>query len=323
VLEQLRGRAAAEDPSDGDCNALPSAGLVDGCQNRLRTSLEGWIAQIEANYDLCVTAAVLNDDPNLPYDDIGAAFSDERQLVFTDPDCNHDVVGCLFDARLRPFCEIDSFEAAGPCDAAQNPVDPEGAAADGGPGADTTAGVDGELADPFADAASQIDCSPGSPCTIARSVVDSVAGNFHVFYDDDVSLSLGTWATGVTGLKFVGIDRDESSRVLMDRFRIANNDVITHVNGAAVDGWDDVALLLAEIDSRANWSVRVRRRQASAWATREYTIVVASAVSTEAAVGDVSGDGAGCGCGQGQRGGLAGTMLFAMVAGAAIRRRRR
>lgn len=340
ILDSLRDAAAAEDASDGECDAIPAGPLRNGCQDRVRASLEAWISEIETKYDECVAKAIANSDPNLAYDDASIEFHEDRRVVLEN-DCNTDVVGCLYGAELRPFCQIDDFSDAGVCDQAGNLIDPE-ATGDGGVVDDTGEPVD----PPFGEIGNLVYCDPQTTCLIESELIENVGYNFHVFWEEDVVLTLGTFGpsgTTVTGLQITGLSTGDHAKALLDAFGIINNDVITHVNSTALDSWSNVMDVVADIDNSSYWAVTVRRWRCPftcSWGTFNYDI--ARAVSLEGggkdAEGDPAnlgsangvgndsdqsaGDGRGCACSQGDTPKNPALILFATIGLGLLLRRR-
>lgn len=320
----------ASDPSDGKCDPLPGNYETE-CRNRVKSSFESWIAQIEANYEQCVSAAVHNNDPAKPYTDPQEAFADEGKLVFEDWGCNTDLAGCLYDAELRPFCEIDDFSEGSSCEDAENPIDSQ-ATGDGGSVDSSTGG--GGVIDPFGDVETLVYCSPPTTCWIGPELKSNVETHFNVFYDEGVELTLGTYATGVTGLKVSGLDAGEESKGLFDAFGITNLDVITHVNNTALDSGSDVWAVIDNMDGVSQWNITVRRPARGSYATLNYTISLAVSIGSEhppnVAHGtsggnaeETQGGRQGCGCAHG-RGAGPGVMAIAVLLGmCGVRRRRR
>jgi MYXO-CTERM domain-containing protein len=283
VLDQLRSAVIESDPSDGDCAGAaivaPNTGGEDGCIERLRGSLETWIAAIEAGYSQCVTAAFNNTNPNAPFTDHMAPFGADKKLELPDSGCDHTAPGCLFGAELRPFCALTDFTEAQSCMAAGNDKD---ANADGALD-DTDEGGGGGMTDPFGDLQELIWCSPQTTCTIDAELLTNVDTNFYVFWDEGVTGELGTWATGVTGFKITGLDTGEDSKALLDAFDIRNNDVITHVNSTALVTWRHLADVVADIQNVSSWSITVRREGTppNPWVTLNYTVSIAVSFGNE------------------------------------------
>ena len=274
VLASLRAQLEADDPSDGGCDPLPDSFEAE-CRERVHDSLQSWIDQIEANYTECVSAAVSNTNPDAGFTDHLTPFPAVGKLEFADNGCNHDVAGCLYGAELRPFCQIDSFSTESSCMAAGNPEDP---AADGGGDADTTGG--GGVADPpFGILSELIECSPQTSCAIDPQLIANVEASFSVFYDEGVVMPFGTFATGVTGLKITGLNTGEDSKALFDAFGLRNNDVITHVNGTALNSSAKIWTVIGGLEDASTWSIKVRRRASgSTYSTLNYSIVLMVAI---------------------------------------------
>jgi MYXO-CTERM domain-containing protein len=274
ILESLRIAADPDpmhDPSDGKCNPLVAENAIEDCRNNIRSSIESWIDQLEANYDACVAAAIHNSDPNLLYDDWSVPFGSLRKVTFADWGCSIDDWGCLHQAELRPFCEIDTNSSAGQCEMAGNAKDP---AADGG-GVDETAGDDGSLVgDPFLVGAELVSCS-GTSCTVHQDVLDAVQVEFQVFYEEGVELTMTA-----NGLAIGGVNTGEHSKAFLDQFSILNGDVIHSVNSTSLTTWSNVADVVGEIDTTSSWSVTIKRPiGGQLFTTLNYTITVGTAAA--------------------------------------------
>lgn len=64
----------------------------------------------------------MNDDSSLPYADFLSPFIDRRKVVLDDADCDPGHLGCLYDAEVRLYCNIESYEVRrdAECDSAGN-----------------------------------------------------------------------------------------------------------------------------------------------------------------------------------------------------------
>jgi uncharacterized protein (TIGR03382 family) len=337
----------SSDPSGGECDGAgwvdPEHGGKDGCQNKVRGSLESWITQLEVRYDDCVKAAVFNSNSALAYTEHSEPFDDNGKIEFEDWSCSQIAAGCFFDAELRPFCEIDDFTEQSTCAQAGNPVDAN-ASGDGGGVDESGDGGDGGVA-PFGDIGALADCAAAPPyelyCNIDEDLRYNVAYNFHIVYEEGVTMTHGTWGTGVTGLKVTGLDSGEHSKTLFNELGVVNNDVITHVNNTALATWGDVLDIIDEVTGAATMEITVRRFKcvvSCSWGTRNYYYTppltfgelngeAGADPSLAAAQGNANGDGVdaneGHGCGCTQQAAPGGIALFGLGLLGLGRRRRR
>jgi hypothetical protein len=247
------------DPSNGACDDLFFPNLIANCRDRIVTSVENWVTQLEDRHDECVEHASINSDPDWPYWD--HSFPILQEFDFVDPPCAQDAVGCLWGAKLRPFCEITNAteDSRQTCEQAGNLPDP---AADGG--VDDTTGS-GSEADPWGEIEERISCNTVSGydkyCTIEIGLKLDVESNIYVFYEDDVVLTLDDFATGVTGFQVRGLDAGEDSTSLLGTLGIVSDDVITHVNSTPLDSWENALEVVKDLESTTAWDVTVRRYQ--------------------------------------------------------------
>lgn len=293
VIARLNEKLELSDVSEGACDPAPLGhGGTDKCRSNLRKTFESWVEQLDDRYDDCLNAAFNNTDPSLHYWDHAVPFSNDKKFVFTNPDCHDDELGCLFDAELRPFCDIQDIVEQSTCEVAGNPHNPDGPA-----DPDTTAGdEEGGVIEDFGDIDGSVTCSPATTCSVLAELRYNVEYNFHLFYDEGVVLTLGAHATGITGLQLSGVNAGEQSKKLFDAFNFVNGDVITHVNSVAVDSWVDVGMVLLGIDSTTTWAITVRRHAGTSWSTRNYVITIVSAVKAPDAGGEDTSAAGSCGC---------------------------
>lgn len=281
VLDQLRAKAGQGDPSDGKCDALAFPDAIGNCQERIRDSIESWITQLEERYEDCVVAALKNSDPDLAYWEHEVPFADTRKIEFDDWSCSHNAVGCLFDAELRPFCEITGVTAQpmSACEQAGNPEDANAGGAVDDTGGDE--GDDGGVA-PFGEVDDDVDCSPSTTCTMTQELFDAVWSNFHVFYDEEVTMTFVT--TPAKGYQIGGLDSGEHAEELFDAFGLVNGDIVTHVNGLSLGNTSALDAAYDSLQTQSSWTLRVRRWNGSSWATLDYTVSLAVSIGAPPSV---------------------------------------
>jgi hypothetical protein len=280
-------------------------------------SLLTWIAHLEENYDDCVVAAAASRQPTAPFTDPEAAFNADRKIELPDSGCNTNLIGCLYGAELRPYCLIDDdgFTDAGTCDQAGNLEDPNGPV--GGDSGGSGGVLEDVASQPFGDIESLVNCSRPRLCTIEEELVENFALNYNQFYNEGVEFNLvtvGTWPE-YTGLQVTGLELGDDAKELLDAFDIRNNDVITHVNGEALDSGEAVWEIVGDLFDVSTWEITGRRQvfPGNGWKAIEYDISLATSLTRRPAPSDLavrandettgsseaSGEASGCGCASG------------------------
>jgi hypothetical protein len=140
----------------------------------------------------------------------------------------------------------------------------------GGEGVDESSGDMG--AGPFGDIDELVSCSPQRSCVVREELLVNVENNVTVFYDEGIRAEEVAIVGLGKGIQISGLDRGEHSEELFDAFGIRNGDVITHIDGGALDS-TSLERVIGELRTRHSASVTVRRWTGSIWSTLDYSIV--------------------------------------------------
>ena len=150
---------------------------------------------------------------------------------------------------------------------------------DGGPGGADESGSDGAGSSgtgmgvgPFGDLEGLIACA-GETCTVEDELFTNVMESFSVFYDEGVRAEPVELAGLGSGIRLSGLDQGEHAAELLAIFDVLDGDVITHVNGLALDDDSRIHHVIAGLATSQAWTLTLRRWTGSAWVSRELVVV--------------------------------------------------